>query len=89
MTESELSNRFEKVSVFKALRTLVSHFYLSRQKFYKFVLRFAIHLACKKQNDKNAFKKIKLAISLKKLYTIFNEVVLCQELFCWIVLKTK
>ena len=33
--------------------------------------------------------KIKLAISLKKVYTIFNEVALCQELFCWIVLKTK
>ena len=33
--------------------------------------------------------KIKLAISLKKVYTIFNEVILCQESFCWIVLKTK
>ena len=89
MTESELSNRLKKVSVFNAFLTLVSHFYLSRSYLQKIVLRFAIHLACKKQNDKNAFKKIKLAISLKKVYTIFNEVILCQELFCWIVLKTK
>lgn len=55
MTESELSNRLKKVSVFKALQTLVSHFYLSQSYLQKIVLRFEFVLSVEKQNDKKTF----------------------------------